>query len=111
MMKKIFLVSGLACLLSACVLFQQPEPTPMVGKDYSNKANNNILHVDYDSKVGSQAIVNIANQHNAEIIKTTAKTVSIKLTQGNINSLIWQLQKTKGVQDMYLEEVYRFYSH
>lgn len=109
-MKKLFLLSSLMFLLSACILFPQPEK-PHVGKDYSNKANSNILHVDYDSKIGNQAIVSIANQHNAEIVKNTDKTVSIKLPQGNINPIIWQLEKTKGVKDMYLEEVYNFYSH
>ena len=94
----------------ACIPVALPIQHSGYGVQESNdKANEHILHIGFNPKIGDSAIIQVAEKyHGATIIRRTQDTVSVRLPQGDsVNRGINQFKNVRGVRTIDLEKVYK----
>lgn len=97
------------CLPTACIPVELParHSSHSVSERNSN-ANEHILHIGFNPKVGDTAILRVAEQNRLPIIRRTHDTVSVRLPKGtNVNRAINQFKNVQGMRTIDLEKVYR----
>ncbi|MBR7001911.1 MAG: hypothetical protein IKI11_04540 [Neisseriaceae bacterium] len=109
-MKSVYLLATLCVLLpSACIPVELPaRQSNRVVQERPDNANEHILHIGFNPKIGDTAIIQAAEKYSATVIRRTANTVSVRLPKGsNVNRGINHFKNVRGVQTIDLEKVYR----
>ena len=109
-MKSTYLLTVLCVLLpTACIPVELPaKQSRQVVYEQNNNANEYILHIGFNPKVGDAAIIQAAEKYSATVIRRTQNTVSVRLPKGsNVNRGINHFKNVRGVQTIDLEKVYR----
>ena len=109
-MKSTYLLTVLCVLLpTACIPVELPaKQSRQVVYEQNNNANEYILHIGFNPKVGDAAIIAAAEKYSATVIRRNKNTVSVRLPKGsNVNRGINHFKNVRGVQTIDLEKVYR----
>ena len=108
-MKSAFLLAAVCVLLpTACIPVELTARQSQTVYEQNNNANEYILHIGFNPKIGDAAIVAAAEKYSATIIRRNKNTVSLRLPKGsNVNRGINHFKNVRGVQTMDLEKVYR----
>lgn len=109
-MKSTYLLTVLCVLLpTACIPVELPaKQSRQVVYEQNNNANEYILHIGFNPKVGDTAIIAAAEKYSATVIRRNKNTVSVRLPKGsNVNRGINHFKNVRGVQTIDLEKVYR----
>ena len=109
--KSIYLFLALL-VLNACI-YQEISSNPVErtsSKRSTDNVSNNVLHINYDSQIGNQYILDAVKKYRATVIRTTPTTVSVQLPKGsNVDSAANHFKKVRGVQSIDWEKVYRIH--
>ena len=108
-MKSVYLLTALCLFLpTACIPVELPARQSQTVYEQNNNANEYILHIGFNPKIGDAAIVAAAEKYSATIIRRTNNTVSLRLPKGsNVNRGINHFKNVRGVQTIDSEKVYR----
>lgn len=109
-MKPSFLIVAICLCLTACIPVELParQSSRVVSERENSTANEHILHITYDSKIGDATIIATAEQHKYPVIRRTNGMVSVRLPKGsNVNRGINHFKNVRGVRAIDLEKVYR----
>ncbi|MBR6026835.1 MAG: hypothetical protein IK065_04475 [Neisseriaceae bacterium] len=111
-MKKSIYLFLVLLALNACI-YQEISSTPVAkisSKNSTDNVSNNVLHINYDAKIGNQYILDAVKKYSATVIRTTPTTVSVQLPKGNnVDHAANHFKKVKGVQSIDWEKVYRIH--
>ena len=108
-MKSVYLLTTLCLFLpTACIPVELPAKQSRQVYEQNSNANEYILHIGFNPKVGDAAIIQAAEKYSATVIRRNKNTVSVRLPKGsNVNRGINHFKNVRGVQTIDLEKVYR----
>ena len=108
-MKSVYLLTALCLFLpTACIPVELPAKQSRQVYEQNSNANEYILHIGFNPKVGDAAIIQAAEKYSATVIRRNKNTVSVRLPKGsNVNRGINHFKNVRGVQTIDLEKVYR----
>lgn len=108
MKSSLIIVALCLCLPTACIPVELPARHSSRTVERNSNANEHILHIGFNPKVGDTAILRVAEQNHFPIIRHTHDTVSVRLPKGtNVNRAINQFKNVQGMRTIDLEKVYR----
>lgn len=108
-MKSVYLLTVLCLFLpTACIPVELPAKQSRQVYEQNSNANEHILHIGFNPKIGDAAIIAAAEKYSATVIRRNKNTVSVRLPKGsNVNRGINHFKNVRGVQTIDLEKVYR----